>query len=136
MLCPPNCSPTAISIRKARDDEYDTIADMHYAATATDPLDQLLIGQVDPDAYKKWVWIDGAKGGVQRGSDTVVVAECTVTGGIVGVAWYKKFSASTPPPTPGNFPEGFNVSENAKISGPRGRWFKEMLDKYKEYFCR
>ena len=119
-------STTAITIRKAKDDEYHAIADLYQAATANDPLERLLSGNVSPEAYKQWAWINGAKAMVQKGSDTVLVA---VTGSkeMVGVAWYKKFSSSSPPPTPGNLPEGFNVEENAKIAGPRGKWFREML---------
>lgn len=64
----------AVCIRVAKDEEYPIIADMHYAATANDPFDKLLIGHVSPEDYKQWAWIDGAKAAVQRGSDTVLVA--------------------------------------------------------------
>lgn len=119
----------AVCIRVAKDAEYPIIADMHYAATANDPLDKLLIGQVSPEDYKQWAWIDGAKAAVQRGSDTVVVA-VDGTKAVVGVAWYKEFSRSNPPPTPGNFPKRFNVEENVKIAGARGTWFREMFNCY------
>jgi hypothetical protein len=124
-----------ITIRNAKVNEYPAIADLYCAAVADDPLEQLLTGNVSPEAYKQWAWIGGAKAAVQKRSDTVLVAS-DETGQLVGVAWYKKFSISTPPPTPGNFPEGFNVEENAKIAGPRGKWFREMIDKYGTYLCR
>ncbi|KAI5453799.1 hypothetical protein NCC49_005610 [Naganishia albida] len=119
----------AVCIRVAKDEEYPIIADMHYPATADDPLDKLLIGQVSPEDYKQWAWIDGAKAAVQRGSDTVLVA-VDGTEAVVGIAWYKEFSRSNPHPTPGNFPKRFNVEENAKIAGARGTWFKEMFNCY------
>lgn len=127
--------PFSISLRDAKSNEFDTLGRIHAVSFAEDPVVRALWCKADPEALRKWYWIDGAKHSVQQGDGTVIVAERDVIGDILGLAWFVKVTKSNPPSVPASFPEGYNVTESAKMRGPRLEWQNELLTKYGEYIC-
>lgn len=127
--------PFSIITRRAKLAEFDILGRLHADAFASDPVVSMLWAKADSDTLRHWYWIDGAKETVEQGSGTVIVAEQELSGEIVGLAWFVKMTKTNPPGIPTWFPEGYNVTESAKMRGPRLKWQSELLSKYGEYFC-
>lgn len=76
------------TIRIAKDHEFETIGRLHASAFADDTMYNILFHKVDASTTLKFDWIDGAKAGVEKGYDTVLVLERTDSGEILGEAWF------------------------------------------------
>lgn len=131
---PENDFPTVI-IRDARDDDYENIGRLHYAAFDPDPMIKLVWSQVDPDVALQWIWIDGAKAQVETAGEKVVVLERTDTKEVVGACWYRKYSSVKPPQYPDSLPKGLNVAEFDKMEKRVVLWLQTLVEQYGEFIC-
>lgn len=123
-------------IRAAKDDEFTTIAKVDALACADNEMYNILWGKLDPAITSQFKWIDGAKAGVSKGHDTVLVLERTDNGDILGLAWFWKYSRENPPMPPSDtYPEGFNKVESDKMSFPRYHFERELMDKWGDFIC-
>lgn len=123
-------------IRAARDDEFTTIGKVDALACADNAMYQILWGKLDPAITSQFKWIDGAKADVAKGHHTVLVLERADNGEIAGLAWFWKYSKENPPmPPSGEYPDGFNNSENEKLAFPRFHFEQELMDKWGEFIC-
>jgi hypothetical protein len=130
----PTAPPTII--RAAKDDEFTTIAKVDALACADNEMYDILWGKLDPAITSQFKWIDGAKVGVAKGHDTVLVLESEENGEILGLAWFWKYSKRNPPMPPSDkYPEGFNKTESDKLSFPRYHFEQELMDKWGDFIC-
>jgi hypothetical protein len=127
--------PFHVMVRRANIGEFDNLGRLFAEAFASDSVVRMLYAKADPDALRKWYWMGGAKETVEHGTGTVVVAEQEGTGDVVGLAWFVKMNQSNPPGVPASFPAGYNLTESAKMRGPRHKWQKDLLARYGEYLC-
>lgn len=109
-----HCALRSVVLRGANLGEFDVLGRLHAEAFATDPVVSMLWAKADPEALRKWYWIDGAKEAVEQGAGSVIVAEQERTRDIVGLAYFVKMTKSKPPGSPTSFPAGYNVQESVK----------------------
>lgn len=134
----PNKMP--LTIRKAKDDEFDVIGKLHASAFAENPVYNILFSKMGPSVALQWLWIDGAKQWMAKGLDTVLVLERTDTGEMVGVARYNKYNDGFKPALWDDsevlYPEGFNKEENSRMAVPIVHWQQELMAKYGQFLCK
>lgn len=129
-------STIPVTIRGAKDSEFETIGRIHAAAFAKDPMYNLFWSTVDPSIVLQWVWGARASASVEKGNDTVLVMERDDTKEIVGMGWYKTYSLDNPPTFVDLVPPaGFNLQEYTKKEVPMQKWLRELTDTYKEFLC-
>lgn len=125
-----------ITIRNAKDNEYETLGRIHAAATGPDPMIKLICSQVDPDAMLQWNWIDGAKASVASGNATVLTLERTDTKELIGLASHTVFSPAKPPRYPTSFPEGYNIAVDEETEKPAIAWARGLIETYGQVLCK
>lgn len=129
-------SPTPLTIRPARNDEYLDIARLHYAAVTPSPMFHLLSRKVDPSAWLEFS-AEQFKQAVDGGFSSLLVAHTTDTRELVGIALTHRYTREHRPQLSRcQFPEGWNEDEAEHIN-IRGLDFKEgFLRKYGDYICK
>jgi hypothetical protein len=128
-------SSPPIAIRPAKDEEYLEAARVLYAALITNPMINHLVSKVDQS-----IWFEFNAGqmkeSVEEGFSSILVAQRTDTGELVGVVWSERFNKDHMPTLPSClFPEGYKRKELDLILIPEVQFKEETLAKYGDVVC-